>query len=81
MITMEDYMFGDWLDSFFYDSANTVQSTIQVSDPKHNMALSFHKYGGVMPENYQNVFGPGAAPPTPDRMDRITGGTPPRICG
>jgi len=60
---MEDYMFGDWLDSFFYDSANTVQSTIQVSDPKHNMALSFHKYGGVMPENYQNVFGPGAAPP------------------
>ena len=63
MITVEGYMFGDWLDSFFYDSANTVQSTIQVSDPKHNMALSFHKYGGVMPENYQNVFGPGAAPP------------------
>lgn len=63
MIIAEGYMVADRMDSFFYDSTNTLRSTLQISDPRHNLALSFHKYASTMPENYQNVFGPGAATP------------------
>ena len=63
MIIAEGYMVADRMDNFFYDATNTLQTTLQISDPRHNLALSFHKYNGAMPENYQNVFGPGAATP------------------
>ncbi|HEY3333560.1 MAG TPA: cellulase family glycosylhydrolase [Capsulimonadaceae bacterium] len=63
MIIVEGFMTADRLDNFFYDASNTVHDSLQIVDPCRNLALSFHKYGGAIPENYENVLGDGPAVP------------------
>ena len=53
MIIAEGFMFGDRLDSVFYGlKTGALTQSLQLRDPARNLALSFHHYGGKLPEAY-----------------------------
>ena len=53
LVIAEGYIWDDRIDTFFYSPATgLVTDTLQLSDPAANLALSFHRYGGTLPDVY-----------------------------